>query len=159
MTNNTMHMPQNLNSTEPSQQAVLGAWVAGGAGAAAVVEGRIEALPSTVLPHLHVIGIRAAAALQLGLLFNVHGFLFIFLIVRGILQSLQVVDLHAAQLVELQAAVFPHGARVIRRQSGVHVLPEGTREAQEHEESSEGHGWQAGLTQNAFGILWSLRAR
>ena len=106
-----------------------------------MVQGRIEGLLSTFLPHLHVFGIGASAALHLGLLFYVHGFLLIFLIVRGILQSLQVVDLHATQLVELEAAVLPGSARVIRRQSAGHVLPNSTREAQEHQESSEGHGW------------------
>ena len=52
----------------------------------------------------------------------------------------QVVDLNAAQLVELQAAVLPGFADVIRRQSCGHVLSEGTREAQEREQYSKSHG-------------------
>ena len=114
--------------------AVLGAWEASRTTTAATVEGGVKAPFAAALPNLHVCGTGAAATLELSLLLRLRGLLLV------LLQSLQVVDLDAAQLVELQAAVLPGFADVIRRQSRGHVLCEGSRKAQEHEQRSEGHG-------------------
>ena len=148
-TNQTNEILPPLKALKPCLHAALGASEACSAGTAALVQWRVEALPSAFLPEVQVLAVGACATFHIGFL--------IFVLFH---QSIMVVHvLHATKLVQFQAAVSPGCTWIIRLkslQSGVHCLS--SCQGQGHKGQQKLHGHTATGMRCFQRESWALRA-